>query len=63
MAYLNYKKLPYYLQTEVVVHNKPDDIWISINRRVLNITPMIQQKLLENPKVYMKKHTYVPKIC
>lgn len=59
MAYLNFKKYAYYLPTEVVVHNKSDDIWVSINRRVLNITPLIQRTLLESPQVYLSDLLYL----
>ncbi|XP_067004187.1 cytochrome b5 domain-containing protein 1 [Anabrus simplex] len=34
--------LPYYTPGEIVVHNKPNDIWVSIHGLVYNLTPLIK---------------------
>lgn len=39
------KKLRFYLWDEVVIHNKKDDCWVVIHRNVLDLTPMIRDRL------------------
>lgn len=35
--------LRYYLPTDVVLHNKPNDIWVSFLGKVCNITPLVKE--------------------
>lgn len=47
------KKLKFYLRNEVVIHNQPDDIWIIINGRVLDITKFIKTSDLPIEVIYI----------
>lgn len=35
--------LRYYLPTDVILHNKPDDIWVSFLGKVCDITPLVAE--------------------
>ncbi|KAG5899274.1 hypothetical protein JTB14_012276 [Gonioctena quinquepunctata] len=39
----NTEKLSYFAPFEVVIHNTPDDCWVSLLGKVLNITPLIEE--------------------
>lgn len=36
-------KIRYYLPSDVVLHNKPNDIWVSFLGKVCDITPLIKE--------------------
>lgn len=38
-------KCVHYTRDEVVVHNKPDDIWVIVNDRVFDLTNLVQSRL------------------
>nr|XP_023012692.1 cytochrome b5 domain-containing protein 1 [Leptinotarsa decemlineata] len=43
MSVKNQPNWPYFAPFEVVIHNTPDDCWVSILGRVLNVTPLIKE--------------------
>lgn len=36
-------ELPYFLPSDVVLHNQPDDIWLSLLGFVYDLTPLIKE--------------------
>lgn len=48
------EKEKYFCRDEVVIHNKIDDVWFIINKRVIDLTSLFKQHSKDSPMYFVR---------